>query len=258
MWQERQIVTIGTLVWITAGLWFWIWPSVALALWQGWAAGLWLLAAALVGRALGVLAYNRLSFWHHGVRMVYDAGSLIRVPWRSSWAALTLYATLDGLIIGMGVATGLPQGRWWMALITMGSAVVITNVTVLLYNHVVVPFYGGWQWQEERGIHRVRISRLVPNQTRLLFATLAYSWVIVVLVILIVTMGVVFTLISPALPKGFFSLGVVVFSAFVVAIAGFLLAVLVGWWFYWGAMCYNRWGPRHGLALDVKIAEVQL
>ncbi len=62
----------------------------------------------------------------------------------------------------------------------------------------------------------------------------------------------------PSSSQGIFCLGVVVFSAFVVAVAGFLLAVLVGWWFYFGAVCYNRWGSRYGLALDVKIAEVVL
>ncbi|MCL4351768.1 MAG: hypothetical protein M1318_03835 [Firmicutes bacterium] len=70
----------------------------------------------------------------------------------------------DGLVIGIGITVASPHGQWWMALVTMVAAEVITNLKVILYNQVV----GSILW---------RVT---------------------------VTMGVVLSLISPALPKGFY------------------------------------------------------
>ncbi|MHB1610699.1 MAG: hypothetical protein ACYCT0_03300, partial [Sulfobacillus sp.] len=84
MWQERRVLTLGLGGWTWLGFWIWLWPGVMVMLWHG-LMGFRLLVALLAGRALGMAVYNRLAFWHGGVRMVYDAGSLIRVPLQTSW-----------------------------------------------------------------------------------------------------------------------------------------------------------------------------
>ncbi len=258
MWQERRVLTLGLGGWTWLGFWIWLWPGVMVMLWHG-LMGFRLLVALLAGRALGMAVYNRLAFWHGGVRMVYDAGSLIRVPLQTSWRALTVYSAIMGVVLGVGLMWGGPLSPGWAISLCVVLSVMATHLTIILYNHVVVPFYGGWQWQEERGVHRIRIVGLVPNQTRLMFSTLVYAWVVVALVVMVLALSILLAFMARVLPKGFFSIGIVVFAAFVMAIFGFLLAVLAGWWFYWGAYWYNRWAQRGGgISFDVRILEVSL
>lgn len=257
MWTERRVVTVDPRPWAVIGLWVWFWPGLALVLGKG-LDGLVLFLIAMLARFLAVVLYNRLAGWHQGVHIVQDSGSMVKIRLGRSWRALTLYGLVTGAILGVGV--GLIFGRVLMWVVLAAVLTLLTQaLTVLLYNGIVVPFYGGWQWQEAIQREKWRVLNFTPNQTRLLFATLLFAWTAVILVLLIVVATIFFAAVRRALPQGFFSLGVIVFASFFVAILGFVLSVIYGWWCFWGVTWYNRWAARGGgIQMTVETQEISL
>lgn len=250
MWTERRVVTLDPRSWALIGFWIWFWPGLAVVAAKG-IEGLALFLTAILARFLAMVVYNRLARWHQGVHIVQDSGSLVKIRLGRSWRALTLYALVAGGILGIGTGVMFGGLMVWV-LVLAGLTLLTETITVLLYNGIVVPFYGGWQWQEARAKEKWRIVNFTPNQTRLFFATLLFAWTAVIMVLLIMMAILFFAAVRRALPQGFFSLGVIVFASFVLAIVGFVVSVLFGWWCFWGVTWYNRW-VTHGGGIQMTI-----
>lgn len=245
MWTERRIVSVDAWSWTLLGLWAWFWPGVGLVLAKG-LAGVLVLLIAMLGRVVAMIICNRMARWHQGVHIVQDSGALLKIRLALSWRALGLYAGVTGGVLGVGVWGVLGPMPFWWVFVVAGVSIAAQVITLILYNGIVVPFYGGWQWHQQVDHGKFRILNFTPNQTRLLFATLLFAWTAVILVVWIGLGLLFFAAIHKALPQGFFSLGLIVFSSFLAAIIGFVLSVALSWWFFWGATWYNRWANHGG------------
>ncbi len=245
MWIERRIVTLDVWSWILIGCWAWFWPGVALVVIKGLAGGL-VFLIAMLGRAVAMMVSNRLAGWHRGLHIVQDSGSLLKIHMAQSWKVLGLYGVISGTVLGLAVWGVFGPMPFWAGIVVWGLSLIAQGITILLYNGIVVPFYGGWQWRQQLEAGKLRIVDFTPNQTRLFFATLLFAWTVVIVVLLIIVWILFFAAVHRVLPQGFFSLGVIVFSSFLVAVVGFVCAVVLGWWFYWGATLYNRWVTHGG------------
>lgn len=195
-------------------------------------------AGVAVAAGAGAAVYNRTS----GVELLLEGCELKAIGLDTFLAASRLPALAGGLVIAgamrFGAGVGLPE--IWASPV---AVYVFGAVTVLLYNRAVVPFSYALRWTEEPHAHGVRITTVDLSRVRLVVAALAFGWVALALVAMVVATAFWLAVLHPTpLPPGFFGVGVAIFVGFLTAAAGFLASVLFGWWCARGAAWLNRYG----------------
>lgn len=263
-WHRRRIIGIDPRpVWM-AGLWCWLLPALAVmvtvrarAPWEQWnwlVDGLAFYLAATVLGGVAAWGYSRrldpaggLLLIQEGTRlqhcgMASAAGSFLVPSFSFGWGMGLLTRLVTGPLVS--------AGGWNWAVILLAFPLATYGAALVglwLYNRIVVPFYGSLSWQEApEAKNRVRITTLDPREVRLVTALWAFSWTVLLLLLVVIALLVGMTVWANRLPVGYFSLGVSIFAGFFLAGIGFLVSVGLGYWAAWGARLYNRWARRGG------------
>ncbi|MBX5466496.1 MAG: hypothetical protein K6U14_03250 [Firmicutes bacterium] len=241
-------------------IWAWVWwlPAVGEAI-GGWVVTGRLVVGALRGAsgwagavAMGQVAlalYNRAARRWRPLTWFQEGAAVAHVDTRTALSAGFFPAVAFGVGTGGAVGAGWGYaGGGWPLWIGGGAlaAVAAWAGTLVLYNRIVVPFARPLDWEEEEQGGWRRITRLDPHRARLTGAMLVFAWVVVWLLAGVLWLWIRLDFFSPGLPPGYFRLGVAVFTGFLWAALGFLLAVGLGAWCYVGALWYNRWAARGG------------
>ncbi|CAB1128948.1 conserved membrane protein of unknown function [Candidatus Hydrogenisulfobacillus filiaventi] len=267
MWEQRHVQAVAVWPWVVVGAVLLLPPVAAVTLWiaghlSGFRAALGalgqggLLWAGWLGlRALTAGVYNRWIGPRHGYRFWLEGQEIMAVDARSA----LLPALAGGILEGGGLTVLLGLLGWlhpvvallgwgWPLAAGVTAGFLLVEGSVLLYNRVVVPFYGTLTWPEEAagGEDWTRVAALDPNGIRLVSATLFFAWVLVAVVLTVGGLYLALTVLARHLPAGYFGFSIAIFSGFLTALGGFLVAVATGWWMYLLAVAYNRWLGRGG------------
>jgi hypothetical protein len=257
MWEEWDVVGVHPVQWgVLLGLYL-VGPWMAALLWWNRTAidGD-LLARAVVGWGLTVLLgmgtaawYNLTARLHGGLRVWWAGGDIVAVDaTRAAAVGLALAppaAGLGGALWALNlvppplpwpwlVAVALPAAAW-AAL--AGSAWLYTWVVGGVGQHVVV------ELSTEQG---PALRRVDPDRFRTAIATLLFAWVVGLAVLGVLGLWAGLIAVAHHLPAGYFGLGVGLFFGFVLAVAGLLLAIVLGLWSRVVVWVYNRWAARYG------------
>ncbi|MCL5116558.1 MAG: hypothetical protein M1272_05345 [Firmicutes bacterium] len=261
MRQARRLTWMGLRGWIIMGAWVWALPVLMVWGWTGSQARLgWGLAtgeavvtwaAMVVVRGAAVLLYNYVISSHWPFTFITDDTRLFEVPLWPNIIASGTGAVPSGLAMAVlanlwGWTVVLPN-RWTFTLVVVPAMAWIYALgTLVLYNRLVVPWFGpiDVEIQEQGG--RRRLAGMRARSVRRAISLVTFGWLGTLLLVGALVAGILLTAVAHHFPAGAFGAEVAAFGLALAAFIGYWLAVVVGLWYGLGARVYQWWRGKGG------------
>jgi hypothetical protein len=255
-----RLIAVSPSAWMLTGLWMWFPVALFVFCWTGFQArlgwhwailealGLW--GASALTRVIGAVCYNSVVAPRAPFIAWLKSRRVERLGfWRNVWTIWSFalpFSVIQGSLANLFGWTVILVGRWWLVpLLLFIMANVYALGGVMLYNQVVVPWYGPIALRRVDG-HEQALTIITLDQRSVGWSAAIWTlcWAVLGVGLVGLVGGLLLTILAGHIPAGAFGVEIGLFAVVLAVFLGYWVALGAGVWMQWGAAIAERWVPK--------------